>query len=159
MVLLQNSAQTLPLAMGVRGLALIGPTLEVRNGGYSQPGSKGNLTGSAAAAIAAYAGGSSPITSVLGCADPHTTMGKRHSSAIDCAMDAEGFAAAVAAAKAASGAVVVSVGALRPAQPPARGGCGDALQRALRAAGFQPPIDGGTPAGSEALPPPPPLTD
>ena len=103
-VLLKHTAGVLPFKRGGGSPVLIGPTLEVRKGGYSTSGSDGNLTGTTASAIASYAGGGGsapPMAVVVGCADPATRMGKRHSSAIDCAYDAEGFAAAVAAAKAA----------------------------------------------------------
>ena len=105
--LLKNTDSTLPLKRGLGSLALLGPCLEVRNGGYSKGGSGGPLTGSAAAALANYSGAAA--VKVVGCADPQTKMGKRKSSAIDCAADAEGFAAAAQAASQAA-ATIVSIG-------------------------------------------------
>jgi beta-glucosidase-like glycosyl hydrolase len=52
----RNTATTLPLKPGLGAVALIGPCLEVRDGGYSKGGSAGKYTGTAAAAISSYAG-------------------------------------------------------------------------------------------------------
>jgi|EP01043_Picozoa_sp_COSAG02_P003117 beta-D-xylosidase 4 len=106
-VLLQNLHSTLPLEPGLGQLALLGPCLEVRAGGYSKSGTGGAYTGSAVSAIANYSG-SQPVI-VVGCADPKFVMGKRKSSAIDCAEDSEGFAAAVQAATTAAS-TIVSIG-------------------------------------------------
>lgn len=106
-VLLKLQNGTLPLNPGLGQLALLGPCLEVRAGGYSKSGTGGTYTGSAASAIANYSG-SQPVV-VLGCADPKMVMGKRKSSAIDCEEDSEGFAAAVKAATTAVS-TIVSIG-------------------------------------------------
>ena len=91
-VLLKNTDKTLPLWPGVGEVAVLGPCMEVRAGGYSKGGSSGPYTGTATAAISNYSG--TQVISVVGCGDPGTHMGKRKSSKIDCAEDPEGFASA-----------------------------------------------------------------
>ena len=99
-VLLKNADGALPLARGRRGMrvAMIGPTWEVKEGGYSGHGSGGKYTLPAPDAIAGYLGDAT---------QPHPTVTPGCSDSA--CEDVAGFAAAVAAAEAAD-VVLIAVG-------------------------------------------------
>ena len=93
--LLKNLDETLPISEAdPKRIAIIGPTAEIRSGGYSGRGTGGPFTASTAESISRYAKASANV--VPGCAD------------VSCA-DGAGIAAAVAAAADAD-LVVVAVG-------------------------------------------------
>lgn len=89
-VLLQNEGNALPLQRSM-SVALVGPCLEVRNGGYSKGGSNGKFTGAAGDAISSRA--------------KHTVVAPGCAS-VGCAKTADGFQKAAAAAASADRALV-----------------------------------------------------
>ena len=97
-VLLKNSLETLPIDGATQQksvkFAVLGPTLEIKSGGYSGRGTGGPLTGSTAVFISKYANATANV--VPGCADVSCT-------------ESSGLAAAVAAAAEAD-VVLVAVG-------------------------------------------------
>ena len=96
MVLLKNTKQALPLSTTSKALkvAMLGPTWEVKSGGYSGGGTGGPFTATAATFVSKYA--KSPAVVVPGCWD------------VEC-RNSSGIAAAVAAAAAAD-VVLVAIG-------------------------------------------------
>jgi beta-D-xylosidase 4 len=94
-VLLKNLGETLPISADEpKRIAILGPTIEIRSGGYSGRGTGGPFTASTAAFIALYTNASTTV--IPGCIDVSCT-------------DDSGIAAAVATAAAAD-VVLVAIG-------------------------------------------------